>query len=99
MGGFGSMDHMVKSYRANRKLLKGTKKSLKRIYQENNFLYTKKRIQIKIKKFDPEKKRIFLEKFHRKQRRIRLRRTLLSIFILVLFVLVFLYNYSSNLIP
>lgn len=40
MGGSGMMDFMVKSYRNNRGLLKGGKKSLKKIYQENNYFYS-----------------------------------------------------------
>lgn len=59
MGGSGMMDFMVKSYRNNRGLLKGGKKSLKKIYQENNYFYIKKKIVEKTKDFDPEKKNFF----------------------------------------
>ena len=56
MGGSGMMDFMVKSYRSNRKLLKNGKKSLKTIYEET-------------REYDPDTKRLFLEKFHTRQNR------------------------------
>lgn len=93
MSGFGSMDHMVKSYRNNRKLLKGGKKSLKRIYQENNYFYIKKKINARTKTFDPEQKRIFLKKFHAKQKKARTRQTFLFLFIVLLFGLLFVLLY------
>ncbi|WP_436517889.1 hypothetical protein [Ekhidna sp. To15] len=84
MGGFGVMDHMVKSYRNNRQLLRGGKKSMKKIYQENNYFYIKKKLSEKTKDYDPEQKRIFLQKFHSKQKKVRTRQTFLFIFIFTL---------------
>lgn len=84
MGGFGVMDHMVKSYRNNRKLLRGGKKSMKKIYQENNYFYIKKKLNSKTKDYDPEQKRIFLQKFHAKQKKVRSRQTFLFIIIFTL---------------
>lgn len=93
MGGSGMMDFMVKSYRSNRGLLKGGKKSLKKIYQENNYFYIKKKVIEKTKNFDPEKKQLFLTKFHAKQKKVRARQTFLFIIIFVLIGLVFLLIY------
>lgn len=92
-GGSGMMDFMVKSYRNNRGLLKKGKKSLKKIYQENNYFYIKKRVAEKTRKFDPEQKRIFLEKFHAKQKKVRMRQTFLFIIIFSLFGLMFFILY------
>ena len=92
-GGSGMMDFMVKSYRNNRGLLKNGKKSLKKIYQENNYFYIKKRVAEKTRKFDPEQKRIFLEKFHTKQKKVRSRQTFLFIIIFSLFGLMFFLLY------
>lgn len=89
MGGSGMMDFMVKSYRQNRGLLKGGKKSLKKIYEENNYFYIKKKIADRTKEFDPEKKKIFLQKFHAKQRKIRIRQTILFLIVLGVFSLFF----------
>lgn len=92
-GGSGMMDFMVKSYRNNRGLLKNGKKSLKKIYQENNYFYLKKRVAEKTKKFDPEQKGIFLEKFHAKQKKVRTRQTFLFIIIFTLFGVIFFLMY------
>lgn len=101
MGGFGSIDQMIKSFHSNRALLKGTKKSLRTIYQENNYFYIKKRVNAKTKKFDPEQKRIFLKKYHAKQKMARALRTFLVFSIVALFglLLLLLLFYNSNLIP
>ncbi|MEQ8627680.1 hypothetical protein [Ekhidna sp.] len=88
-GGSGMMDFMVKSYKNNRGLLKNGKKSLKKIYQENNYFYVKKKIVEKTKDFDPEKKRLFLDRFHAKQKKVRTRQTFLFIIIFTLFGLLF----------
>ena len=91
MGGFGVMDYMIKSFKSNRGLLKGGKKSLKKIYEENNLLYVKKKVQKRIEEFDPEKKRIFLEKFHARQKKARRRKALfLSFLVLIFSALLFL---------
>ena len=84
------MDFMVKSYKNNRGLLKGGKKSLKTIYNENSLHYRKKKVEERVKEFDPERKRLFLEKFHARQRKVQRRRialflTLSAIFGLVLY--------------
>ena len=89
MGGFGVMDFMVKSYRNNRGLLKGGKKSLKKIYEDNNLHYVKKRVEKKTKEFDPEKKKIFLEKFHKRQKRTQKRLTILLTLVILMFSLLF----------
>ncbi|MEQ8905422.1 hypothetical protein [Ekhidna sp.] len=88
-GGSGMMDFMVKSYRNNRGLLKGGKKSLKKIYQENNYFYIKKKMAERTKEFDPKQKRIFLAKFHAKQKKVRTRQTFLFIIIFSLLGLAF----------
>ncbi|MEQ9466728.1 MAG: hypothetical protein RLN88_04910 [Ekhidna sp.] len=87
MGGFGVMDFMVKSYRNNRGLLKGGKKSLKKIYEDNNLHYLKKRVEEKTREYDPEKRRIFLEKFHARQKRIQRRLAMLLTIIIGVFSL------------
>ncbi len=88
-GGSGMMDFMVKSFRNNRGLLKNGKKSLKKIYQENNYFYVKKKVFEKTKTFDLEKKRLFLARFHAKQRKVRTRQTFLFIIVFTLFGLLF----------
>ncbi|WP_420317572.1 hypothetical protein [Ekhidna sp.] len=88
MGGFGVMDNMVKSYRSNRNLLKGGKKSMKKIYEENNYFYIKKKIAERTREFDPEMKRIFLQKFYAKQKKVRKRQTFLFLSIISLFGLI-----------
>lgn len=91
MGGSGVMDFMVKSYRSNRRLLKGGKKSLRKIYQENSLHYVKRRVAEKTRHFDEEQKQIFLERFHRRQRKTRQKRVIFFIiFILVFGSLLFL---------
>ncbi|MEP1033917.1 hypothetical protein [Ekhidna sp.] len=85
MGGFGVMDFMVKSYRHNRFLLKGSKKSLKKIYEDNNLLYIRKRVEEKTREYNPEKKKAFLEKFHKRQKRVQKRQATLAVLIIVLF--------------
>jgi hypothetical protein len=84
MSGFGAMDQMVKSYRGNRELLREGKKSLKTIYQENNYFYIKKKINTKTKTFDPEQELIFLKKFYAKKKA-RTRKTFLFIFVVIIF--------------
>ena len=82
---------MVKSYRSNRRILKGTRKRLKKIYQDNNYFYIRKKIINKTREFDPETKRIFLEKFYAKRKKVRFRQTFLFI---VIFSLIGLIIYS-----
>ncbi len=89
MGGFGVMDFMVKSAKNNSSLLK-RKKSLKTIYQENNLHYVKKKVTEKTKHFDEDRKRIFLEKFHARQKKVRRKLTILLIIIVSIFSSIFL---------
>lgn len=88
MPGFGVTDNMVKSFRANRSLLKGSRKRLKRIFVENNYFYIRKKVVEKTKSFDPEQKRIFLAKFHAKQKKARTRQTFLFIIVFSLLGLI-----------
>lgn len=81
MPGEGVSDNMARSYRANRRILKGTRKRLRRIYRENNYFYIRKKIIDKTKSYDPEEKRIFLAKFHAKRKKVRTRQTFLFIII------------------
>ncbi len=97
--GFGVINQMVQTFRSNRKLLSGRKKSMKQIYEENNFFYVRKKINEKTKNYDPESKRIFLEKFHAKQKKVRARQTFLIVVFFSLIGLIVLFFYSSNLIP
>lgn len=69
MGGSGMMDFMVKSYRNNMGLLKNGKKSLKKIYEENNYFYVRKKVAEKTKEFDPEKKADFPNQISRKTKK------------------------------
>ncbi len=92
-GGSGMMDFMVKSYKNNRGLLKNGKKSLKKIYQENNYFYVKKRLVEKTKNYDPHQKQLFLVRFHAKQKKVRARQTFLFIMIFTLFGLLLYFLY------
>lgn len=76
MSGYGVMDFMVRTYRNNKALLK-KRKPLRKIYEENNLYYIKKKVQHHTRDFDPERKKIFLEKFYAKQKRIRKRNGIL----------------------
>ena len=95
MGGFGVMDFMVKSFRNNRRLLKGRRKSIKEIYQDHNLNYIKKRVQERTREFDPEKKKIFLEKFYSRQRTVQKRLAILLTFVITIFTII-LYRILSS---
>lgn len=82
--GYGVLDFMVRTYRNNRALLKN-KKPLKKIYEENNLLYIKKKVQKRVTEFDPEKRRVFLEKFHARQRRTQKRLTIILTLVILIF--------------
>lgn len=88
MGGFGVMDFMIKSSRANRSLLKGGKKSLQKIYQENNLHYIKKRVTEKTREYSEDQKRIFMERFYARQKKVRRKNIIILISVIVFFSIV-----------
>lgn len=94
MRGYGVLDFMVRTYRNNRALLK-ERKPLKKIYEENNLHYIKKRAQKRADKFDSEKRRKFLEKFYARQRKVKKRLAILLTFVIILFTLILFLILSS----
>ena len=77
---------MVRTYRNNRALLK-KRKPLKKIYEENNLHYVKKKVEKRTRNFDPEKKEIFLKKFHAKQKRVRKKNLILLLTVILVFAI------------
>ncbi len=88
MGLYSVVDHMVKSYRNNRALLQGRKKSLKTIYQENNYHYIKKKIVKKTAEFDEEKRQLFLQKIKTRQKKARQRQAFLLVSLILVVALI-----------
>ncbi len=84
MRGYGVLDFMARTYRNNRALLK-EKKSLKTIYNENNLHYIRKRAQKRAEAYDPDKRKVFLEKFYARQQKIQKRLAILLILTIVVF--------------
>lgn len=91
MPGEGVTDNMIKSYRSNRRILRGNRKRLKQIFQENNYFYIKKKINAKTKQYDPEQKRIFFEKLAVRRRKTQKKQLtlLLALMVITLIVLYF----------
>ena len=85
--GHGVLDFIARTYRNNRALLK-ERKPLKKIYEENNLHSIKKKVDQRTRKFDPEKRRVFLEKFHARQRRTQRRLAFLLMFVISMFSLI-----------
>lgn len=88
MRGHSVLDFMVRTYRNNRALLK-ERKPLKKIYEENNLHYVEKKVQERIRNFDPVKKQVFLNKFHARRRRSQRRLAILLAGVILLFGLIF----------
>ena len=84
MSGYGVLDFMARTVRNNKALFR-KRKPLKKIYEENNLHYIKKRIHEKTQKYNPEQKRIFLEKFYARQKRIRKSNMILLLIVIIIF--------------
>lgn len=84
--GHSVLDFIARTYRNNRALLK-EKKPLKKIYEENNLHNIQKKAQKRAHEFDPEKRRVFLEKFHARQRGTQRRLTTLLVVVILTFSL------------
>lgn len=81
------LDFMARTVRNNKALLK-KRKPLRKIYEENNLYYIRKNVQKRANKFDPEKRRLFLEKFHAKQKKVHKRLSILLVLTITLFTLI-----------
>lgn len=86
MSGYGVLDFMARTVRNNKALFK-KRKPLKKIFEENNLHYIKKKVEDYTREFDPEKKRIFLERFHARQKRVRRQRLILLSIVIIIFSL------------
>ena len=60
------------------------RKPLKKIFEENTLHYLKKKAQQRASEFDPEKKRVFLEKFYARQRRTKRRLSVLLVIVILI---------------
>ena len=85
--GHSVMDFIARTYRNNRALLK-ERKPLKSIYEENSLHKVRKKVAERAREFDPEKRWIFLEKFHARQRRIQRRLVTLLVVVILIFSLI-----------
>ena len=91
--GHSVLDFISRTYRNNRALLK-EKKPLKTIYNENNFHYIRKRVQKRAETYDPDKRKVFLEKFYARQKRTQRRLITLLVLVILIFSLIsyFVFN-------